>query len=250
MAQQLVASCLNFDERARPNAADLRRHAWFQQNDPTKTVNLTADMVKALTKEREGMLWWRAMTSVAAAELPAAKIAHLTEAFRTLDADKTGQIKKAELTATLVSHGIAWDVAGKAADAADIDNSGFISWSEFVAALLPASHELFATSLQLAFSHFDINNDGHLDRDEITALLSSGQIDRVHIPDSLKVQEMIEEIDVEGKGLITFQDFHAYFINADQTAIALSGMHRRSTRFGKGLNEVMAALEKLDEDSD
>jgi len=41
--------------------------------------------------------------------------------------------------------------ADKAADAVDYSNSGQIEWSEFVAAMLPASQELFATALLVAF---------------------------------------------------------------------------------------------------
>ena len=73
---------------------------------------------------------------------------------------ESGVRGRQELSTKLQSLGVSADAANRAADAADYDGSGKIEWSEFVAAMLPASQELFATALQVAFSHFDTNHDG------------------------------------------------------------------------------------------
>merc|ERR1712007_1627 len=122
---------------------------------------------------------------------------------------------RSELATVLQSHGVSPDTAKMAAKAADLSGSGQIEWSEFVAAVLPGSHELFSVALQVAFQKFDVNRDGCLDRAEVTNLIKSGEVTSMHLPVTRTVDMMIEELSTQHNGKISFSEFHNYFITAD-----------------------------------
>lgn len=220
-AQDAILKMLTFNERDRPTAPEALAHPFFQETDPSISVELSPAQVQSLLKHREEKTWWNAMISAAASQIPATKVMHLSDVFRTIDTDCNGFIEKQELCGRLESLGVSKEAAVKAADAADYDNSGKIEWSEFVAAMLPASQELFATALQVAFSHFDTNHDGHLDRAEITTLLESGHISQDHMPGKT-VEQMISELDTNHDGEISFEEFHHYFISQESQCVSLS----------------------------
>lgn len=219
-AQDMIVKMLTFNERHRPTAPQMLEHSFFQNMDPSKSVELSTEQVQSLLKYREQKTWWHAMISAAASQIPATKVMHLSDVFRTIDTDNNGFIEKQELSSKLQSLGVSLDASNKAADAADYDGSGKIEWSEFVAAMIPASHELFATALQVAFSHFDTNHDGHLDKDEISALLQSGHISQEHMPGKT-VEQMISELDANHDGEISFEEFQHYFMNAEEQHVSL-----------------------------
>lgn len=219
-AKDIIMKMLTFNERKRPTAPEALAHRFLQNTDPSKSVELTGAQVDSLLKHREQKTWWHAMISAAASQIPATKVMHLADVFRTIDADSNGFIEKEELSSRLESLGVSKEAAAKAADAADYDNSGKIEWSEFVAAMLPASQELFATALQISFSHFDTNHDGHLDREEISALLNSGNISKDHMPNKT-VDQMIAEMDTNHDGEIDFAEFHHFFMFAEAQNVSL-----------------------------
>lgn len=221
-ARECIKAMLCVSEKSRPSASECVRLPWLQDTDTTRLVNMSEDQVRSLTKHRETKTYWRAMTSTAAAYLPAAKIAHLSELFRTVDVDSNGTVEKEELCRMLVSQGVPEETAQTAANHADFDNSGVIEWSEFVAAVLPASQELFATALLTAFSHFDRDHDGALDVEEVEHLLRSGEIDATHMPAHKTVEAMLQELDTDHSGEISFAEFHSYFMHADDAAPTLS----------------------------
>lgn len=221
-ARECIKAMLCVSEKGRPSAAECVRLPWLLDTDTTRLVNLSNEQVRSLTKHRETKTYWRAMTSTAAAYLPAAKIAHLSELFRTVDVDSNGTVEKEELCRMLVSQGVPEETAQAAANHADFDHSGVIEWSEFVAAVLPASQELFATALLTAFSHFDRDHDGALDVEEVENLLRSGEIDATQMPAHKTVEAMLQELDTDHNGDISFAEFHNYFLHADDAAPTLS----------------------------
>lgn len=214
----IVKEMLTFDEAHRPSAAQCLGKRWFTEADPTKAVAFSADQVSAITRHREQRHLWQASLGVAAAFLPASKIQHLTELFRTVDQDHNGMVDRDELCRMLASQGVPFDVAQTAADQADMDNSGSIEWTEFVAVLLPASHELFATALLTAFSHFDKDHDGCLGRKEMMELLTSGEIDSAHMPASKTADMILADLDTDLNGNVSFMEFHNYFLHLDSEA--------------------------------
>jgi len=214
-AREVVQLALCFDERRRPSARQLRALPWFSQDLGSAAISLTQEQVQSLELDRENRLWWRTMAVRAASQLPASRLGFLERRFGELDANADGRIDHRELSAFLRGLGVPSAAADRAAQASDFDDDGQIEWSEFVAAMLPACHELFAVSLQGAFQSLDVNCDGALDRGELLKLLQGGEISDMHMPAVKTAETMIEELDADRNGKVSFAEFHNYFINVD-----------------------------------
>merc|ERR1712070_1019756 len=82
--------------------------------------------------------------------------------------------------------GMASDASGEAASALimshDMDRSGSLEWTEFVAAMLPASQEPFLAALWLTFQKLDKHQKGSLERNAVSALLDRGAIKSLKSP--------------------------------------------------------------------
>jgi len=231
----IVREMLTFDEARRPAASECLGKPWFQETDPSRAVDFSSDQVSAITRHREQRHLWQATLGMAAAYLPASKIQHLTELFRTVDQDHNGMVDCDELCRMLASQGVPFDVAQTAADQADMDHSGSIEWTEFVAALLPASHELFATALLTAFSHFDKDHDGCIGEAEMIELLTSGEIDSAHMPANMTAHMILAELDTDLNGNVSFVEFHNYFLHLDSDATTVLSANDRKIGGEAGL---------------
>lgn len=216
-ARQVVIAMLTCDEGQRPTAKGCLVMPWFSQAALDRgAIQLSEDQVKTLLRDQEVSTWRRTVMLEAATQVPINSVQELEKEFEAL-AHSTGQvgfIDRQVLAEALQRQGVAPAVALQAADAADLDGSGQIEWTEFVAALLPASHSLFASALQGVFQDYDLNQDGHLDRNEVAALLTSGKIDR-HMPTKRTVDMIIQDIDTNHDGRISFSEFHSYLLHAD-----------------------------------
>lgn len=213
-AQQVVVAMLTCDEGNRPSAHECLGLPWFSQALPHQMIELSEDSVAALLSEREVSSWRRTVTLQAATQLPVAAIVQLESEFEAL-AGEVGLINREVLAQAMERRGVDPATAAKAAEAADMDGSGQIEWSEFVAALLPASHTLFAAALQGVFQDYDTNHDGYLDNAEVEELLQSGKLHSMHLPANRTVEMIIADIDANHDGRISFAEFHDYLLKAD-----------------------------------
>eukprot|EP00971_Amphidinium_carterae_P004733 94840-Amphidinium_carterae.1 len=219
-AKFVVRSMLTFDERNRPDARQCLDLPWLNTAQSDVVVHLSGEQVDTLMQEHNARLWWRTTMAKAATQLPAGKIMELADLFKSIDTGNDGYISKEQLSTALQKLGVDPRDAASAADAVDIDSSERIEWTEFVAALIPASQELLATSLQIVFQTFDLDGDGYIVREEIVALLNSGQIDSMVLPSAnsalsaeQKAEMMVKELDPQGRG-ISFTQFHDYFLGS------------------------------------
>jgi len=84
----------------------------------------------------------------------------------------------------------------------DADNSGAIDYSEFVVATMNEKNLLSNNKLQTAFKMFDKDGGGSISTDEIKQVLSFGQN-----LDEKVVNDIIKQVDANGDGEISFEEF-------------------------------------------
>eukprot|EP00747_Dinoflagellata_sp_TGD_P210155 gnl/TRDRNA2_/TRDRNA2_83473_c1_seq1.p1 gnl/TRDRNA2_/TRDRNA2_83473_c1~~gnl/TRDRNA2_/TRDRNA2_83473_c1_seq1.p1 ORF type:complete len:371 (-),score=52.57 gnl/TRDRNA2_/TRDRNA2_83473_c1_seq1:83-1066(-) len=218
-AQKVVRCMLTFDESKRPSAEACLAMPWFNMIGTEREVQMTHQQVATLLGNRDGCstLWWDIMSMDAAVNLPASTTAGLEALFNSIDTDHNGCISEQEFLQCAGKMSVSPEQAHKVKEAVDIDKSGCIEWSEFVAAMLPCHRELFAAAVQTAFDDFDLNHDEYLDRDEVMEILR-----RMHgnLPQTLEgpsdfvertVDMMMEEVDADGDGKISMEEFRMYF---------------------------------------
>ena len=84
----------------------------------------------------------------------------------------------------------------------DYDNNGTISFDEFVKAAIDKKKLLTDEKLKAAFSLFDRNGDGDIEAKELKEVIG----DENNMGDKVFL-EMIEEVDLDGNGVIDFEEF-------------------------------------------
>jgi len=84
----------------------------------------------------------------------------------------------------------------------DQDKSGYIEFEEFLRVTLKVETIITEKNLKIAFSFFDKNNSGRLSAEEIKVILGDkNPVDNEYI------KSIIEEVDTNHDGLITFEEF-------------------------------------------
>ena len=89
----------------------------------------------------------------------------------------------------------------------DTDGNGEIDYSEFVVATMNEKNLLSNNKLQTAFKMFDKDGGGSISTDEIKQVLSFGQN-----LDEAVVQQIIEQVDKNGDGEISYEEFAAMML--------------------------------------
>ena len=84
----------------------------------------------------------------------------------------------------------------------DYDNNGTISFDEFVKAAIDKKKLLTEEKLKAAFALFDRNGDGDIEAKELKEVIGDENITE----DNVWLQ-MIEEVDLDGNGVIDFEEF-------------------------------------------
>lgn len=134
--------------------------------------------------------------------LDARDIDRLWESFRIFDTDGSGAITADELGAVMRSLGQSPTEAELRAliDEVDLDRSGRIEFDEFKALML-ARYGTRESRLALAFSVFDPDGSGRITADEMTSVMSQVGLSRPEL------DEMLKEVDDDGDGAISFDEF-------------------------------------------
>lgn len=101
----------------------------------------------------------------------------------------------------------------------DVDGNGSIDVKEFLLALISlrkpsTTDEEEKDAAQLYFSVFDLNEDGHICKEEmalvVDCLLHDGA-GHVFLDDKTDIEEMFHSFDTDGNGVITFEEFKIFY---------------------------------------
>lgn len=99
---------------------------------------------------------------------------------------------------------------------ADTDGSGEIDYSEWVVATMDKKKLLTDDKLQLAFNMFDKDSGGSISSTEVKEMMGVGK----NINEKLW-NEMVREVDVNGDGEISFEEFKVMMKHLlDQAVVA------------------------------
>ena len=132
----------------------------------------------------------------------------LRKIFVELDANCDGVLSREEIETGLVKY-YGGDKAKEVTDEiflkVDADKNGFLSYDEFIRASIDKTKILTEEKLKQAYDLFDKNGDGKIESKEIKEVLgkdfTKGDDDIWNL--------IIKEVDSNGSGVITYQDFKA-----------------------------------------
>lgn len=167
-SRDFLRQLLHPDPNKRPTALEALDHPWLQQHMPP-APQLTTEIARSLAGYASAPAFARSCLLVVAARLGTADLEALGAAFLGADVDGDGKLSREELTEALgtVSSGWWWDPAvevdvASVFEAADLDRSGLLGYTEFVAACTYARHGSTEELVRKAFHALDADRDGRI----------------------------------------------------------------------------------------
>merc|ERR1711916_90713 len=94
--------------------------------------------------------------------------------LKSMDTNLDGVVKINDFSLMIQRSGVAAEEADFMARATDLAGNGVLTWSEFVAALIPADADLLETATNLVFHEMDVNHSGEITLVQLVALLGVG----------------------------------------------------------------------------
>lgn len=200
-AKDCIQKMLVHQPNKRATADQLLKEKWI--NESGVAPNKIISGVQSRMREFAGMNRLQQVArKVIADHLPAAEIEGLSNMFKNMDVDRSGNITADELRAAYsgTSGSIPLDEFNKIIEAADLDGNGTFSYNEFLAATISAANVAKEENLIQAFEHFDTDGSGFITRDELKeALKDFGVVENL--------EEILDEVDRDGNGMIDYEEF-------------------------------------------
>ncbi len=209
--KDLIRQMLEYDPVKRISAVDALKHPWFDilKKDNKKPPK---DLSKALTNIYEfnaGTKLKQAVLAFFTKNLMSKQeVEQLTEQFHAIDKNGNGTLSRDEVMEAYRNiRGIYFNEEEIASliSRIDADNSGEIDYSEWMMTAVSKEKLLSTEKLEQAFALFDKDGNKQISYDEVVSLLQS-----VKSFDKNAVERAVKEIDIRGKGELTFKEFKRF----------------------------------------
>mmetsp|Transcript_39460 Transcript_39460/g.69400 ORF Transcript_39460/g.69400 Transcript_39460/m.69400 type:complete len:557 (+) Transcript_39460:51-1721(+) len=212
-AKNLIRGLLKFNPSERYDANQALNHNCILQKAPRgKDVRIRSSVVSSLKSFCSQSHLKKAALYAIAMHMKEEQIDGLREIFLALDTDDDGFITVKEIQEALSAAGIAApDNLEAIVHKVDVDGSGSIDYTEFLAANLGESAYMQKEACRAAFQTFDRDRDGRITQAELEEAL--GDPDATTAPatngKSKVVVDLLREADTNGDGVLDFQEFMA-----------------------------------------
>ncbi|CAD8124701.1 unnamed protein product [Paramecium sonneborni] len=207
-AKDLVIKMLQYDVQKRINAKQVLEHSWFQQQHQEKVdKQVVQGRLKNLMNFRaEQKLQQATLMFIGTTMISKEEKNQLMQAFKEMDQNGDGILTKEEILETYKKYmddETALQEVQKIMGLVDMDGSGTIDYTEFIIASMDRKKAVQLEKLKEAFQIFDKDGNGFISELEIKEVLgpSLTGIDEKYWLD------MIKEIDRNGDGQISFEEF-------------------------------------------
>ncbi|KAF7456951.1 calcium-dependent protein kinase CDPK6 [Cryptosporidium felis] len=208
----LLQLMLQKDPAQRPTAKEVLSHPWFRlsksNNEPISINNRLLHNLKSYMKQNQLK---HALVNMMAHQLnvTGSQIKQITKTFELLDQDGNGVLTPEELVSGLHSAGVPqWDI-NRIVQSMDVDDTGFISYTEFLAACYEWRDSELGV-IKAAFNKMDIDGDGKLSVEEFEKVLCKGDQKLLAHKDW---DSIIKAADTNGDGVVDWNEFLNYMIN-------------------------------------
>ncbi|CAG9331053.1 unnamed protein product [Blepharisma stoltei] len=204
-AKDLIKWMLKKNPSNRPTIDEVFENNWIKQraNNSIKDNPIVSTSLKNLIAFNISNKLQKATLTFIVSHLSTnVEIAYLREIFHALDENGDGKLSEEELTKGIkkVHQAVKMDVHELMTNC-DLDNNGYIDYSEFLTTAMNWRKALSKEKLYQVFKVYDIDGSGKISLDELKQSL--GGNDRNHF-DFL---DILREADTNGDGEIDFDEF-------------------------------------------
>eukprot|EP00747_Dinoflagellata_sp_TGD_P188578 gnl/TRDRNA2_/TRDRNA2_47799_c0_seq1.p1 gnl/TRDRNA2_/TRDRNA2_47799_c0~~gnl/TRDRNA2_/TRDRNA2_47799_c0_seq1.p1 ORF type:complete len:696 (+),score=165.32 gnl/TRDRNA2_/TRDRNA2_47799_c0_seq1:93-2180(+) len=166
-SRNLCKATLIYADSQRPTLAKCLTHEWFK-TEPRDLKVVPPEKLTPLKDFCREVAVKRALLLEIASKLPMDRAGRVVEIFEKFDTNDDGNLSKREVKAMFNEMGIGGDeLIEKTFTALDVCKDGMLSFSEFTAGVLVLFKDLMEDRLYATFQHFDRDNDGCLDSEEV-----------------------------------------------------------------------------------
>ena len=209
-AKDFISTLLTLDQNKRPSAEAALKHPWIMEANKLQNESVSNDMaLNALTNlqsfNANSKLKQATYAFIAAQLLNKQEKEQIDKVFRAMDLNGDGKLSKDEIQGGFAQYfgkSLNDKEVDEMFDKVDADGSGAIDYSEFVVATMNEKNLLSNNKLQTAFKMFDKDGGGSISTDEIKQVLAFGQN-----LDEKVIAEVIKQVDANGDGEISFEEF-------------------------------------------
>jgi len=202
-ARELVENLLVVDPARRWDAERALQCKWFDSYfDSIKAEFADGDIEQSVVTSLTNFVGYgrlkKAALMIIAHSKTQEELRELASAFKAMDTDNSGEITVAELRELLARHGIASDAqVQRVFDGVDVDHSGALQFSEFLAATVEARGVVDREAFSAAFDRI-AGGKSFITRADLTRLLGET---------SAVVRSIIAELDSNGDGVVSREEF-------------------------------------------
>lgn len=205
LASDLCKHLLTYREFHRPTAQQALQHAWLASR--CEGAVISAQTLASLVAFRRKDALQKTVCLQVATQLSSRQTKGLDEVFTRL-ADQAGQpgvVPCEALAGALVDLGLGEGTAHEVVKGLDLDQSGTVDYSEFLAGCVCEQQSVLAPLLQQSFQSFDVGKTGWLNKEDLRTLLASGP----WLPED--ADALLRRLDTDGDGRVCFAEFRAHF---------------------------------------
>jgi calcium-dependent protein kinase len=215
-AKDLVKRHLTRDPSHRCTAKVALSHMWIEHQAP-KAQNVSINgpnFMNNLRGFRSVNKLKKAAIHVVAGQLAESDIEQLRDLFLAMDKDGDGHLTAAEIREGLqrANVNVPADLQ-KVMESIDVDGSGCIDYTEFLAAALDQRTYAQEDLCWAAFNMFDKDGDGSISVEELARIID-GEVGETM--EAGNVDELMQEVDTNGDGRIDFSEFMDMMRRADK----------------------------------
>lgn len=141
----------------------------IQNIESNPNTSIAPEAFENMRKFIEAAYFKKATLIYLASRLPEKDFEELRNLFIEIDLDGDGRIVVEEFVKSLITYGIKQtpEETNELVNQLDINNNGYVDYTEFLAACMKSKIYLQEDYLRIAFSYFDKDNSGTITLDEL-----------------------------------------------------------------------------------
>ncbi|CAB9505617.1 MAP kinase-activated protein kinase 2 (Fragment) [Seminavis robusta] len=260
-AKDFVKYLLTYEEDARPTAAQALQHAWIQNSIKANEETFMQDYGDSSVSCFENLfdfasdpslkLKQAVYTYIASQLLRKEEREEIDRVFRGMDSDRDGKLSKEDIRKgykRFFDKELSNKETDKLFERINMNGDGYVDYTEFVIAAMQKSKILDTQKLRAAFSSFDRGDKGYISANDLKLALAGVvalPTDKDIGTDQI-IDEMMKQVDVEGDGKISYQNFADMMLHESTGQVVYmsfddeDGGKKATTAGGQSLNPPMS----------